>query len=228
LAVVRDVAVGLPMPLLATDTIVPARMSNAGFARRLAMESAARLAAPGSILMTTDADGEVYPDWIAANLAALRAGADVVAGRVELDGADAIRLPSRLQEDDEKECMYDRLLDEIHAKLDPDPADPLPRHTEHAGASIAVRLPAYRQAGRIPAVPVGEDRALSKHCERFDARIRHSRDVRVVVSGRIIGRAVGGMADTIRRRLLSSPMSMLDVRLERRESQPSGRGCAGS
>ena len=47
LAVVRDVAVGLPMPLLAIDTIVPARMSNAGFARRLAMESAARLAAPG-------------------------------------------------------------------------------------------------------------------------------------------------------------------------------------
>ena len=213
LAVVRDVAVGLPMPLLATDAIVPARMSNAGFARRLAMEFAARLAAPGSVLMTTDADGEVYPDWIAANLAALRAGADVVAGRVELDGADAIRLPSRLQEDDEKECMYDRLLDEIHAKLDPDPADPLPRHTEHAGASIAVRLPAYRKAGGIPAVPVGEDRAFIEALRKIDARIRHSRDVRVVVSGRIIGRAVGGMADAIRRRLIQSD-EMLDGRLE--------------
>jgi len=60
---------------------------------------------------------------------------------------------------------------------------------------------------------VGEDRAFIEALRRVDARIRHSPTVRVVVSGRIIGRAVGGMADTIRRRLAKSD-EMLDERLE--------------
>jgi hypothetical protein len=201
------------MPVLVIDTTLPAEFANAGIARGLAMESAARLAAPGSILMTTDGDGQVDLDWITANLAALDAGAEVVAGRAELDNADASRLPPRLQDDDEKECMYDRLLDEIHSKLDPDPFDPWPRHTEHSGASIAVTLNAYRKAGGIPTAPVGEDRAFIEALRRADARIRHAPEVRVVVSGRIIGRATGGMADTIRRRLVRSD-EMLDARLE--------------
>ena len=146
-AVIRGLGPQLPMPVLAIETTLPAKFANAGMARRLAMEAAARIAAPDAVLMTTDADGQVYPDWIAANLDALHAGAQVVAGRTELDIADAARLPQRLRDDDEKECGYDRLLDEIHAKLDPDPADPWPRHTEHSGASIAVTLDAYRKSG---------------------------------------------------------------------------------
>ena len=204
LAVVRSLSPELPMPMVIVDIALPNNFANAGIARGLAMETAARLAAPDSILMTTDADGRAYPDWISANLAALDAGAEVVAGRAELDSADTDRLPVRLQEDDEVECAYDKLLDEIHAKLDPDPADPWPRHTEHSGASIAVTLSAYRKAGGIPTVPVGEDRAFIEALRRVDARIRHAPEVRVVVSGRIQGRATGGMADTIRRRLVRS------------------------
>lgn len=213
LAVVRRLSHQLPMPVLVVDTTLPGNLANAGIARGLAMEIAARLAAPDSILMTTDADGRAYPDWISANLAALDAGAEVVAGRAELDSEDADRLPRRLREDDEEECTYDKLLDEIHAKLDPDTADPWPRHTEHSGASIAVTLSAYRKAGGIPAVPVGEDRAFIEALRRIDARIRHAPEVRVVVSGRIQGRASGGMADTIRRRLVR-PDETLDGRLE--------------
>jgi GT2 family glycosyltransferase len=211
--VVRDLVPRLPMPVLAINTTLPPGMANAGCARRLTMQYAASVASPGSILMTTDADGQVSPDWLATNLAAFQSGADAVAGRAELDSADAQQLPTRLQEDDARECRYDQLLDEIHAKLDPDPADPWPRHTEHSGASIAVTLEAYRKVGGFPAVPVGEDRAFIEALRRVDARIRHSPDVRVVVSGRIIGRAVGGMADTIRRRLTKSD-EMLDERLE--------------
>jgi hypothetical protein len=37
---------------------------------------------------------------------------------------------------------------------------------------------------------------------RIDARIRHEPTVSVIVSGRTEGRAVGGMADTIRRRII--------------------------
>ena len=52
-----------------------------------------------------------------ANLAALDAGAEVVAGRRNSIASDAGRLPVRLLEDDEKRVTYDKLLDEIHAKL---------------------------------------------------------------------------------------------------------------
>src|SRR5271154_5516544 len=130
--VVGNLVTCLPMPVLVLDTTLPPEMANAGFARRLTMQLAAQVASPGSILMTTDADGQVSPDWLATNLAAFHAGADVVAGRAELDSADAKQLPPRLKEDDARECRYDQLLDEIHPKLDPDPADPWPRHTEHS------------------------------------------------------------------------------------------------
>src|SRR6202034_1256089 len=90
---------------------------------------------------------------------------------------------------------------------------PWPRHCEHSGASIAVTVDAYQRAGGIPAVALGEDRAFFEALRRVDARIRHASKVRVVVSGRIHGRAAGGMADTIRRRIVR-PDDMLDESLE--------------
>jgi hypothetical protein len=60
---------------------------------------------------------------------------------------------------------------------------------------------------------LGEDRAFFDALRRVDARIRHASEARVVVSGRIHGRAAGGMADTIRRRI-GRPDDMLDDALE--------------
>jgi hypothetical protein len=122
------------------------------------------------------------------------------------------------------ECGYDKLLDQIHALLDPDPFDPWPRHTEHSGASLAVTLEAYRRAGGIPPMAVGEDRAFAEALRRVDAHIRHAPTVRVIVSGRIIGRAAGGMADTICRRL-TRPDEMLDEDSNRQAPQHGGPGC---
>lgn len=192
---------------------LPPAQANAGHARRLAMQAAAELASERGVLLTTDADSVADPDWIAANLAAIAAGADAVAGWVDLDRTDWSRIPLRLHEDDARECAYDTLCDEMHALLDPDPADPLPRHTQHSGASIAVTVTAYRRVGGIPAVPFGEDRAFLAALRVADAHIRHAPECHVVVSGRIEGRATGGMADTIRRRLIS-PDAFLDDRLE--------------
>jgi hypothetical protein len=212
-AVARRVAIPTGTELHILERSLPPQQANAGHARRLAMEAAAEFAGPDGILLTTDADSRADPDWLAANLAEINDSADAVAGWVDLDPADWSAIPLKLHEDDARECAYDALCDEIHARLDPDPHDPLPRHTQASGASIAVTAKAFRAVGGIPAVPFAEDRAFLAALRRGDARIRHSRACHVVVSGRIVGRARGGMADTIRRRL-SMPDPFLDERLE--------------
>ncbi len=176
-------------------------------------EAAADLAGSYGVLVTTDADGLVDPDWLASNLTALHAGVDAVAGWVDLHPLEWGKIPAALHEDDARECAYDALCDEIHARIDPDPADPWPRHTQHSGASISVTAAAFAQCGGIPAVSSGEDRAFIQALRRIDARVRHAPAVHVTVSGRVEGRAQGGMADTIRRRLLK-PDEFLDDRLE--------------
>ena len=136
-----------------------------------------------------------------------------MAGWVELDPIDWGKLPLALHEDDARECAYDALCYEIHSLLDPDSADPLPRHTQNSGASLAVTVAAYRAAGGMPDVACGEDRALIAALRRIDARIRHAPECRVVVLGRTVDRALGGMAETINRRLSAADL-FLDDRLK--------------
>ena len=212
-AIARGLQPALSFALNVVEHDFPSKQQTAGQARRLAMEIAANTLPPNGVLLSTDADGQVAPDWLAANLAHIRQGADAVAGRAVLDPADAAVIPAILHEDDARECAYAALLDEIDHLLDPDPADSWPRHTEHSGASICVTLGAFRRAGGVPPIAVGEDRAFFAALRRADARIRHAPDVYVTVSGRIDGRAVGGMADTIRRRLVT-PDAFLDDALE--------------
>jgi hypothetical protein len=207
------VAPTLPFALHVLDVVLPPDQACAGVARRLAMDRAAALAGPDGAVLTTDADGRVAPDWLAVNLAALRAGADAVAGRAEIEPEGAALIPPHLHAIDAQECRYAALLDEIAAVIDPDPYDPWPRHDEHSGASIAATVEAYRRAGGMPPVRLAEDRAFFDALRRVDARIRHDPSARVVVSARIDGRAAGGMADTIRRRM-SAVDAFLDPRLE--------------
>jgi hypothetical protein len=200
--------------------------ASAGVARGLAMQYAASLIEDGAIL-TTDADAEVPPHWVEANLQALRQGADAVCGRALIDPIEALLIPSHLHEDDAREVAYGRLLDEIAAMILPDPADPWPRHREDSGASIAITASMFRRIGGVPRLPSGEDRALIKALRMINARVRHDPNVSVVVSGRIEGRAQGGMADAIRRRIVRQDefvddgiepagMAFLRMRMKRR------------
>jgi hypothetical protein len=210
--------------------------AQAGWARREAMEAAAawleetargacrleetvrgacRLeeTAPDGVILTTDADSRVPPDWVARNLAALAQGADAVAGTVALDAAEAARLPDALHARGRLEGAYEALLIALESAIDPVAHDPWPRHATRSGASLAVRLSAYRAAGGMPALPLGEDRAFVAALLRADARVRHAPGLVVVTSGRLDGRAPGGCADTMRQRC-AEPGTPCDPRLE--------------
>ena len=199
--IVQVLSAVMPFRLAVNSHILPLALANAGNARRLAMQRASELLGRRGVLLTTDADGVVATDWIERNLLALSGGADLVCGRAVIDPVEAELIPVHLHADDALECELIELLDQTAALLDPDPADPWPRHSEASGASLAVTVEAFRQVGGIPRISSGEDRAFVKALLRIDARIRHDPTVGVTVSGRILGRAPGGMADTIHRRM---------------------------
>ena len=48
------------------------------------------------------------------------------------------------------------LLDDLAWTLDPEPHDPLPRHTDASGASLGVPVGVFRRVGGVPAVASGE------------------------------------------------------------------------
>ena len=199
--------------LFIRETLLPGEKASAGGARRAAMAWAAQRAGRHGVLLTTDADGVVPPSWIEANVEQIMLGADAVAGRAVLSREDEESIPVALRLADQQECRYAAILDALDAVLDPDPADPMPRHDERSGASIAVTTNAFCRAGGIPKMAMGEDRAFFDALRRVDARIRHAINISVVVSARTEGRATGGMADTIKRRLVR-PDAFLDERLE--------------
>jgi glycosyltransferase involved in cell wall biosynthesis len=172
----------------------------AGEARRLALEHAGAIAGDG-VILTTDADAIPEENWVAANLQEIQLGGDIVCGKARLDLADAEQLPRMLRIDEKNEARLMGIQDQIGAMLDPDPFDPWPRHQQHSGASMAIRAATLRRAGGAPHVATGEDRALVERLLLVDAKIRHAPNISVCVSGRLEGRADGGMAATLKRRL---------------------------
>jgi GT2 family glycosyltransferase len=181
-------------------------LASAGIARAMAMKHATSLVdslpRDEAVILTTDADAEVPHNWMEANLRAIEQGADAVCGMAVIDPLEALLIPRHLHEDDAREVAYRRLLDETASLILPDSADPWPRHTEDSGASIAIRASMLRRVGGVPCLHSGEDRALIERLRLIDARVRHDPKISVIVSGRVEGRAQGGMADTIRRRIV--------------------------
>ncbi len=212
----RAMAPRLRPPLRIIEQDLPPAVAHAGGARRAAMDAAAAWLAQNStdgLLLTTDADSRVGPSWVADNLTEADAGADAIAGVVSLEPMDELSLPQALRERGRLEGIYERQLTEIAALLDPRPHNPWPHHATMSGASLAVKLSAYRRIGGLPALPLGEDKGLVATLEAHDAHVRFSLHISVVTSGRKVGRANGGVADTIRLRC-EDPRALCDEMLE--------------
>ena len=191
------------------EVALPAPVAHVGTARRLLGGAAlARLDAlgiAGGAMLVTDADTRPAPDWVAANLAALRspenpAGADCVCGRVKTEPAvPADEEGRRAAAWHALRVRHRRLADRLAALLIPDPSDPWPRHHDEAGASLAVTAAMLRRCGGVPAAAVSEDVALVDAVRRVGGRVRHDPRVWVRTSRRRDGRCPGGLADLLAR-----------------------------
>lgn len=193
-----DVLAHWRRPWHMVECVLPTGLDHAGGARAVALGMALERKAP--VVLTTDADSLVGPDWVALNLAALEHG-DVVAGEVDIRHDEQLILPAHLIERRRLEATYGALLDEIEACCDPLDHDPWPNHRTRSGASLGFRADALRRLPVLPAPPCGEDRALVGALAAYGARVRHDTRIRVGTSARLTGRARGGMADTLRHRI---------------------------
>jgi cellulose synthase/poly-beta-1,6-N-acetylglucosamine synthase-like glycosyltransferase len=166
--------------------IVECRVRSAGAARAvgtrlLLAEDAGR--DPAAIwIATTDADTRVTRDWLALQVAAARAGADAVAGVVEVD--DWSQQPR---------VVRHRFLAH-YASL-----GTAAGHGHVHGANLGVRASALAAAGGMPTLALAEDHALVDDLAATGAVILRSGDVRVRTSARREARAAGGFGDLLHR-----------------------------
>lgn len=178
---------------------LPDAHAHIGHVRRLLMDAACQrleFSGSGGFVVSTDGDTVADPHWLASMLHEFEAGADMVGGRILLDPQAALDPATlRHQRCDTAHRLARSRLEDL---LDPDPADPWPRHHQHFCASLALRSQAYRLVGGIPEVRFLEDVALVDACRRADLRVRHSPLVRVWTSPRREGRVEVGLSWQLR------------------------------
>jgi glycosyltransferase involved in cell wall biosynthesis len=134
-------------------------------------------------LATTDADTQVAPDWLDAQLRLADAGADAVLGVVDVDGWSAHPPGTRL--------AFARLYE----GTEPGSAGP---HRHVHGANLGVRASTYRRVGGFSPLPVGEDHDLARRLDLDPTlTVVRSTAVRATTSARRDPRAAGGFGDLL-------------------------------
>lgn len=187
-------------PLHVEEVHVPPADAHIGHVRRLLMDAACHrleaAGAPQGIVASTDGDTQVDTFWLAHTHREFGRGVDAVGGRIALDPLAPID-PATLRKH-RCDSAYRLALARLESLLDPDPADPWPRHHQHFCASLAVARDAYLKVGGVPPVRYLEDEALVGALRRADMRVRHSPQVRVLTSPRCDGRAEVGLSWQLR------------------------------
>ncbi len=181
----------------------PAEQANIGHVRKLLMDTAyERLSLkpkPFSLIVSTDADTEVAPDWLAQNLAETRRGAEAIGGRISLHPSDLHKLDGQTKHLQLCDDRYNLLVSRLEDFCDPQAHDPWPRHHQHFAASLAVRPEVYKQVGGLPPKESLEDIAFYEALVRHDVQFRHSPDVCLHTSARLKGRTAVGLAEQLSR-----------------------------
>lgn len=188
----------VPVNLHVVEMNFPPENSNVGFVRRLLMNEAfCRLKKTrfgDGIIMTTDGDTRVAPDWIAQNIKEIADGADAVGGRILLEAFELEQMDERARFLHLLDEEYRLLVAEFECVLDRISHDVFPRHHQHFNGSFAVTVRAFERAGGVPEVEFLEDVAFYHALLRIDAKVRHSPFVKVFTSGRSVGRSQVGLS----------------------------------
>lgn len=166
-------------PVLRT-TVLRGRHGRASSARQAGVRAVASL--PGSaILLSTDADSVVGPDWVRRHLDHHDRGAVAVAGVVDLlhDGDPDLRR---------------RWAEDYGSTLHPDGSHP---HV-HA-ANLSVRLDRLRAVGGFGSAARAEDIDLWRRMRAAGEAPVHDSSIVVRTSARLTGRVEHGFATAIRR-----------------------------
>ncbi len=171
-----------------TLTVLDGPGAGAGAARRVGMDAAVARMGPDGLIASTDADSVVAPDWLRRQLDAVAAGADAVAGRVDLDGTGV--LPAVAARRDAAAVVR---LEAVRRHA------PDAEHHHFAGASMALTVRAYRRLGGIVPLVALEDARLERDLRAAGLKIARLADVRVTTSGRLAGRAAAGLAHDLAR-----------------------------
>lgn len=200
-SLVREWAYRLAVDHIILEIDFDREICGAPHTRRLAFDIAVELS-PSGMLLTTDADTIVAPDWIVRTLDHFAAGADLVSGAVEVDEDAIDALRGNVRRCGAIEAAYFSALDLLWQDLTNGTGPAF--KVRAMGASLAIRANVYRQIGGLPTPMVAEDKALAKAvlCEGFN--LVEASDVRVRTSCRINARAIGGMADALRERAYSN------------------------
>jgi len=159
--------------------VVRVAAHNVGRARAAGAE--VLLSGPATWVATTDADSVVPPDWLAAQLDALDAGADAWVGTVEV--ADWSGLPARVRTR-YRAAYADRAAGDRH------------RHVH--GASLGVGARGYRAVGGFPPLASGEDVDLVRRLDEAGLRVVRDPAHPVATSARTTARAPDGFASHLR------------------------------
>lgn len=183
------------------EILLPKNKANIGYVRKTLFDTAFyRLSKnKNGIIMTTDGDTTVSPDWIMQNIQEINCGADAVGGRILLCPKEIPELNAQTYSHHLKDEKYQLLLAELEGKILQDICDPSPRHHQHFNGSFAITKDCYLKSGGVPAVTYLEDMAFFERLKLIDAKVRHSNKVVVHTSARCIGRTEFGLSYQLNR-----------------------------
>lgn len=163
--------------------VLAVTVGSVGTARGLGLRDV--LARHGSVprdrvwLASTDADSRVPPDWLVRQLELAAAGTDLVVGTVEVD--DWSGHPPHV---------------EARWRAGYDGRD---GHGHVHGANVGARADAYLEVGGFSHTRHGEDQALLDALVAAGHPVLRTRAIAVTTSGRLRGRAPGGLAEHLDR-----------------------------
>ena len=144
-----------------------------------------------TIIISTDADTVPGPDWLSANRRALDR-ADIATGSIQRIDGNASATQDRL------EAFYDALY-AARRVIDPVSWETSETHHYTSAASMAFRANVYRSLGGFTPIAHGEDGQIVDAAQRAGLRVSRDAAIRVQTSARRYGRAVGGLADHLRK-----------------------------